>query len=388
MKKLKFHQKLRQQRRARLSAKRNRVSRIKQAIRRSHKLPAFDKSGRWINVYRDGKFSLTRVLNEPRPVPAVLSFEENFEETAKFLQDLRVGLTSSFSSNRRNRRRSLKRVPVFSRYWDFTLIERITVPVALIVASEYDRLRKCGGWRPYAIDFENWRPDVRALLDSIGFLSLCGVHHSDGTILEGVGWKVLRFESGTRADGERVEELLKALGVDTVFGDPRLYEAMIEALANTRHHAYPELHEFPEPHFPGWWMTGYVDNDSMLITVYDKGISIPAALADPANAWQHHAGWERLMGRLLGRMPHPSDMTADGAAIAAAMKVGRSSTGLEFRGRGLKTFEDALDAFPGGRLTIRSRAGEYRKDRGSKGRYNTRPTAIDGTLIIWRVARN
>ncbi|MCK1507193.1 hypothetical protein [Bradyrhizobium sp. 18] len=387
MKKLNFHQKLRQQRHARYSQKRNQLSRIKRALRRSHRLPAFDKSGRWINVYRDGKFSLTRVLNQPRPVPAILSFENNYEETAQFLRDLRVGLTASFSTNRHSRRRNEKSVPVFNRYWDFTLINRISVPVALIVASEYDRLRKCGGWRPYAIDFENWRPEVRVMLDSIGFLSLCGVHHQAGAIVGGAGWKVLRFESGLKADGERVEELLKELGVDTVFGDPRLYEAMIEALANTRHHAYPEGHSFSEPHFPGWWMTGFVDEKSMLITVYDKGISIPAALADPRNAWEHHAGWEKLMARLLRRDVSISDTSADGAAIAAAMKVGRSSTGHEFRGRGLKTFEDALDAFPRGRLTIRSRAGEYRKDSGSKGRYTTRPTPIDGTLIIWRVAR-
>lgn len=347
---------------------------------------------RWVKAFRDGVYLPALVIGDPRPVPANLSLIDNYEATATFLQDLHRGITDNWRPAPRSRRRARRgSPPIYRTYWDFTQIERITAPVALMVASEYDRIRKRGGWRPHAIDFENWRPSVRAMLDDIGFLALCGVTEKpEAPILEGAGWRVLRLESGTSADGERVGQLLQRLGLDAISDEPALYEALIEALANTRHHAYPEGLLYREPHYPGWWMTGFLDYQakSMTIAVYDRGVTIPITLADPTNEWEHYPHWRRLMMRATGRTPTLQDTSADGASIAAAMKVGKSSTGLDFRGRGLKAFEDALSMSGEGVLTIRSRSGEYVRERGSKARYRSHSTPIDGTLITWRVGRS
>lgn len=377
-----------------LAAKRRRLERAKRAARRTlaARGSSFDQieSKKWITAFRDGAHVRALILGGPRPVPALLSLTENYQPTVDFLRDLKAGLVSTWRPTSRRRRPGRRGAPqIFTNYWDFTQIKQISVPVALMIASEYDRIGKRGGSPPYAIDLEHWDPAVRAMLEAIGFLSLCGVTPRTSPIIQGSDWRVLRFESGQKADGQRVDDLLQELGVNTLLADPGMYEAIVEALANTRHHAYPERWNFREPHYPGWWMTGYVDqrDQSMLVVVYDRGISIPVALADPTNPWEHFAMWQRLMSRLLGRAPTWDDTSADGAAIAAAMRVGRSSTGLEFRGRGLATFESALAAFARGTLTIRSRSGEYIKHRGSKASYRTHGSPIDGTLITWHVSK-
>jgi hypothetical protein len=340
-------------------------------------------------VYRDGEYSRALVLGEPRPVPSVLSLIYNYDPTAKFVDELHKQVSFRWRSGSKGRRAAKGRPPIFRSYWDFTLIKSISAPVALMIASEYDRVRKRGGWRPYALEFEKWDPAVRSMLDDVGFLSLCGVTEHSEPILEGRGWRILRMQAGTSADGERVGKLLHQLGFDTIWDDPSLYEALVEALANTRHHAYPHGHIFPEPHYPGWWMTGYIDENakSMTIVVYDHGVTIPGTLSNPENNWELYPKWRRFVMRAAKRFPAADETALDGALIAAAMKVGRTSTGLSFRGRGLKTFEHVLDQCRAGRLTIRSRCGEYVMEKGSKARYRTQPAAINGTLITWRLDR-
>jgi len=321
-------------------------------------------------------------------MPEVLSLAENYNETAGFLLHLRDGLTGNWQRMRHQRGRPQEEGRFgYRTYWDFTTIRRIAIPVALMIASEYDRVRRSGLWRPHAIDYDQWDPHVRSMLDQIGFLSMCGVEDPEPTILKGDGWRLLRFESGTGASGERVGDLLLQLGLDAIVADPTLYEAVVEALANTRHHAYPGNYYYPPPHVPGWWMTGAVDEGSKSITlvVYDHGVTIPVSLADPRNDWALLPKWRQLLARLTGAPPTVEDTDLDGVAIAAAIKVGTTSTGLSFRGRGLKSLEIALDMCKGGEIAIRSRHGEYRKKKGGRPEYMSHPVPVNGTLVAWHL---
>lgn len=267
-------------------------------------------------------------------------------------------------------------------FWDFSSIKRITPAVALVIASEYDRVRRKNGWLPRAVDLEKWDPGVRAMLLGVGFFELTGVHRPNGAaFIGGETWSMLRFRCGDTTDGEQVEHLLSELGLAEAVENPELYEAIVEALVNTKHHAYPTTHEFPEPHVPGWWLTGFVDRKSrrLRISFFDQGLTIPGTL----QAWDRYSKFRRNWYRLVGKEPDPDDTSRDGAAIALAMAVGRTSTGEGYRGKGLPAIEEAVNLSKEGRLAIFSRCGEYRRSKGGKPHHVDRNVPIGGTLIIW-----
>lgn len=327
-----------------------------------------------------------RVVEPARPVPAILSLNRNFEETSKFIFNVRESLADGCAdeympkSNQHLKaiERSHKNLKT---YFDFSMIEEISASVALILAAEYDCYRRVGGFVPGAVDMHLWKPEVRAILEGIGFLDMAGVRKQGPTYLEGSDWKILRFKSGSEADGEQVGNLLSELGVDAALDNPELYGAILEALVNTRHHAYPKDVAFSAPFFPGWWLTGFVDHGSrrLRISVYDRGLSIPGTL----QTWDKYSLFQRAWRRVFSILPDPDDVSRDGSAIALAMEVGRSSTGEGYRGKGLPSMEDALDLCVEGAITIYSRTGEYRRLKGQKPHYVNRNASIGGTLVTW-----
>lgn len=378
-------------RRASLSWARKRLSRQNQHVRRASglKIEVFG-GGRWVTMYSGGQTQRAKLLDKPRPVPSVLCLVENFTATAEFLQELRIGLFDGYRrSGRRSRaqrRAAGKAPPLIRRYWDFSVIERISAEVALIIAAEYNRFHRGGGWIPRAIDIEKWRPDVREMLTDIGFLSLAGTDPPSTDVLSGGGWSILKLRAGQEAEGEQIKQLLGDLGVRDMIDNGPLYDAIMEGLVNTIHHAYPSTHSFDEPHFPNWWMTGFIDRESRWFTVmvFDQGLSIPATLPN----WKHFSTFRRRWSRLFGVEPNSDDTSRDGVAIRMAMKVGKTQTNEETRGKGLHAMEEAVNLCDDGELAIFSRCGEYRKTTGRTGRHVNRNIPIGGTLIVWSMRFN
>lgn len=115
--------------------------------------------GRWVTMYSNGQSQKARLLGKARPVPSVLCLEQNYEQTAAFLAGLRSRL---FEIHRRNgfqvrggraqRRAMGKGPPAIWGYSDFTMIDEISPEVALVIAAEYNRFHRGGGWIPQAID--------------------------------------------------------------------------------------------------------------------------------------------------------------------------------------------------------------------------------------------
>ncbi|WP_192644451.1 hypothetical protein [Bosea sp. OAE506] len=269
-------------------------------------------------------------------------------------------------------------------FWDFATIKEISPAVALIIASEYHRFSRGRSWVPRAVNIESWDPDVRAVLDAVGFLSLAGTEPTSSEILNIDHLSILKMRAGNQASGEKVSELLEELGVAAMLNDAPLYEAIIEALTNTRHHAYPETHDFEPPHVPGWWMTGYVNRETreFSVIVYDQGVSIPATLP----LWKRFGELSAFWRKAFRTDPDFEDMASDGTAIRAAMTVGKSRTNLATRGKGLHAIEDAVNRCDNGELAIYSRCGEYRKTSGRPSRHFNRNEAVGGTLVVWRMS--
>lgn len=335
-----------------------------------------------MTLFSEGRYRRAEVTGDPRRVPAELSLIANYEETAQWLKELRRDLHENWARSHGHQSRAARRAPVkLSTYHDFTSIERISPTVALLIASEYDRVVRSGSWVPRAVDIDRWQPNVRGMLAAIGFLEMVGVVRQGPTILEAEGRRLLRLRSGDLTYSEEVGNFLKELGQQAII--PELYGAIIEALVNTRHHAYPKDHSFAEPHFPGWWLTGLIDvpKRNLWVTAYDHGLSIPGTLL----SWSRYPSYERLWRRIFRSTPDPMDTSRDGAAIRLALQVGRSSTGEAFRGRGLPAMDEVIDLCVGGRLTIFSRCGTYSRAKRQRPRHTNRTHPIGGTLVEWQL---
>ena len=105
---------------------------------------------------------------------------------------------------------------------------------------------------------------------------------------------------------------------------------------------------------------------------YDHGRSIPGTL--PASKL-----YEKIKDSFGG--------WNDGQKIRAAMEAGRSSTGIEGRGKGLQNFLQIIKHYPGSRLRIFSNRGLLTVSNTSSGlsfESGVAESPVLGTLIEWQ----
>ena len=339
-----------------------------------------------ITIFGPDGLQYATLQGERRPAPAVVSLSANPDETLKFLDQTRQSLHDQWVQFPRNRsrRHATKSAPLVVRsYWDYSSIERIGPDAALVLASQYDRFRRKGGWTPRAVDIDKWNPEVRAELDGVGFLELVGVAHAGPPYVDVGTRRILKFQANDEAYGQQVFKMLTDLGVNENLHLIDLYSCIVEAIVNTRQHAYPADILFEQPHVPNWWLAASLDHAKrrLRVTVVDHGATIPRTLP----RWERYPAFARGFRKLLRRElhPDPDDDGYDGAALAVAMAVGRTATEKEYRGKGLAFIESVLGLCNTGRLSIYSRRGSYIRTKGSKPFYATRPTPIRGTLVAW-----
>ena len=250
-----------------------------------------------------------------------------------------------------------------------------------MVAAEFDRGAALLKYRFPAIDRKNWRPAVAAVMEDVGFFDLLEIDHSYNTRqITGRDIRVLKMRSNRLAEPTQAGELISELETlatdltsDSEVDFDRLYGALFEGITNTRHHAYPARFRFN--HTGQWWATGAVDKRLRMISaiIYDQGITIPASLP---SSW--------MSGKLEGLFG--STWSArDGATIAAAIAVSRSSTGEPHRGLGLAEMEAFMETCRSGRLRILSRHGEYLAEVGKSPENFTHRNQVQGTLVQWDV---
>jgi len=158
-----------------------------------------------------------------------------------------------------------------------------------------------------------------------------------------------------------------------------LNSALSEAMVNVRMHAYPDNYRFQFKHIDRWWITGSADRVSRTITIaiYDQGASIPVTFAR-LNAREAARAYIEQSIRKVSDHPFQQD----GIHIEAAMKYGRSQSGLTQRGKGLPQMQEAIDVIGNGRLVILSRGGAYIYEDG-RSELRTFRYSVGGTLIQW-----
>lgn len=328
---------------------------------------------------------LVRLGDKAETPPSIFCFDQNYEETARFLSAIRRrslivmrgGMQWPTGKHRTKR-------PYLRRYHDFSEIQNISTSASLVLAAAYDFRRRLSGRNPFAIRLNEWNPEVRRTMRELGFFDLLEIERNVPNDND-PNRMILRFRAGAKVDPLQIdgpesvlESLFEFIGEDRE-KKVHLYTAVIEAMNNVRDHAYPEQYFRNRRHVKNWWFTGSADRISRKLTLsfYDQGISIPVSLP---NSWD----LKQLMTSMFDefRLSYdPNNPKYDGNAIATAVRASETGTGLAHRGFGLAKIRTIVDGLPGGRLRILSRCGDYVAVSGNAPRIEICNTPLEGTLV-------
>lgn len=297
-------------------------------------------------------------------LPSEMDFEENYENTCSHLQLLRSAVA------RRVRIRSL----------DFSELRRISTSAALALASEVDQWnQRCP--RKLRAAVHTWHPDIRKLLQEMGYFELLGLKRPEG-VEPDTDTTFLRFsrgETGPDVDGGPIAVALRT-DIEKVaeksIRKPQLFGGLSEAITNVGHHAYaPKDLSLRKQ----WWVSASYKRTphELKVTFYDHGRGIPVTLP----AWKHFSRIREIFWKMTNSQK-----------ISSAVKLGKSSTGADERGQGLQNLLEFSRAYENGKLTVYSLKGKYQSTHASgqdiEGEFEDRQNSIGGTLIEWSVLIN
>jgi hypothetical protein len=300
--------------------------------------------------------------------PEVLSFKENFSETIAFLDKFRdVALNGGDAS--------------YNIYVDLKPIKTLSVPVAIVLAADFDRWRLITNYRLRIRESKMWDPTVRNLLSDLGVFELLGLRPVS-VDLNDDNFTLTQLMSGERTDGYKIDSLQEQFS-DVLKGftkNPEMFAGLMEAAENAIAHGYPENYK-PRHPFAGhrWWAASCLDPAAMTLRffVYDQGAGIPFTLPTANMYEQIRASLAQIFGDLI---PNDSVM------LRAALEVGRTRTGLDHRGLGLKRMSDVVTGADKGYLRILSGKGEIVYYANESIETRDHDHHIGGTLIEWSMS--
>jgi hypothetical protein len=357
----------------------------------SKRLARKKRSGAVVSVISPAEAWKGRALAKVLDMPAVMSFDENSEETVSVLGDFArrmrlqvrgVRLHHKVSKHRGGR---ISAVPPFR---SFETVRVITPAAALVLAAEFERVWRLGGVKPFVANLEKWEPSVVEALMEIGFFETVGFSGAVPNPPTDRGIVIERMLSGETTEPDTLTELmekLRKLYPDAGVGSDELvhlYGAMMEAIVNVVSHVYPRgVSPWGKP-VRRWWMTGAVHRRERWTTavVYDQGVTIPVTLPK----WKKYSGWRTKIATYIGSASDVSDPRYDGRAIEVAVEHALSSTGKGHHGRGLAQMRGFVDQCREGHLRILSRCGEVIFRPGRSPDVTNHASPIRGTLIEWR----
>lgn len=353
----------------RIARRRWLIRRDKKNLRRRQRIdvrcagqPYCEKSS-LVDSHTAGHVQITADHKRIVVLPKNLDFDDNYEETASHFRALRLAAQSGIR---------LKRLR-------FDKIRYISPSAALVLASEVDRWnQKIGGTLKAAV--ETWDENVKCLLCQMGYFTLLNIPQPTSpparlktTFLPFKRERIRAPDSGKRAKELR-QEIERITGIKIKRNS--LFEGLSEAITNVGHHAYKDATSFTVPQ---WWLSASYDASErrLCVTFYDQGAGIPKTL--PAS-------------HIFSRIADYFEWWADSRKIRAAMEVGRTSTELTERGKGLGNLLEFAKAYPEGSLSIYSLKGMYRMNSSGVGdgavettECRDYQTSIGGTLIEWSV---
>lgn len=258
-----------------------------------------------------------------------------------------------------------------SVYIDFSRTVRMYAAGTLLFYAEVDRLtRMRGSMRKIRCSYPNDKV-VEQVLQQVGVFNAIGKPCRAKIDHDLV--KHWHSATGTQVEGAKIEPVLKYYQgtVAAPLTTPQLYAGIVEAMANSREHAYvgtsADVHR-------RWWMFSQEKDGVLSVAFCDLGMGIPASL-------ERKDVQLRSLDGLLARL---GLTRSDAALIQAAFELGTTRTRDPNRGRGLQNVKEVLDHVGGGTLTIQSGYGSYDYKSGAQDpSIRNHPEPIPGTLIYW-----
>lgn len=273
---------------------------------------------------------------------------------------------------------------------DFSKCREIAPAAMLLLLAHIDRIRRLRGKNAltgiYPLDD---KLDKR--MCAMGFYALLNIkaqHSPERTY----PMEYIKFATDTKKTDNFANKFKTDLFGDSkvkVATNLRFYSAISEALLNCLNHAYPGNYFQEQDIKNRWWITGHYHRptDRLHVMFCDLGVGIPATLPTKHT--------KELILRVLSQLSLGL-LANDGNLIRAAMELGRSKTGENFRGKGLNDLRKFIEKTGVGKLTIYSNKGRYnyslieKQDLSveMKEEHHTNNESIYGTLIHWSVPRN
>jgi hypothetical protein len=288
--------------------------------------------------------------------PTQLSFTADHDGVAKFGEQIRIfGQANE---------------PIWV---DFTTAQEAGPAAALFVAAEMDRSRVLTRRKIKLLDAIDWSPAVLDFMFQLGLFGLLElVSTPKHSRIGGVLVRKMERHKGIapEAASNFRDGLAKMIG-KALPHHLATYDAIMEAVANVKDHAYTKPNPDNTSTIPdAWWVTAsYEESKKLLQIVFlDQGLGIPATL--PATAGDILKAIVALKG------------DTHSSRIEAALRYGRSSTGRQGRGRGFGDMMELVDAGSSNWLRVLSGKGEcvYRDGKVHSTDYTV---PISGTLVQW-----
>ncbi len=265
---------------------------------------------------------------------------------------------------------------------DMSGVRRMIVDAALLFKAELSRLTELHGIRIEAIAPTSHR--TQQVLKQTGIDQLLNLHIELEPVREDViHW---RIAEGPRAgvDPRLLEPMMEDIEKVTGLATHPVYQGIIESIGNCAEHAYknhPDV-TWRMPGNPSWWVFQQVKDCVLTVVVCDLGIGVNRAL--PLTL----AGEQGLLRKLLHFVRQTKG--EDARALLAAMEYGRSSTGLQQRGKGMKNAHAVINDHGEGDFYAISNKGFYVYQKASpstEGKYRTVKLrhSIHGTILGWRL---
>ncbi|HNP66162.1 MAG TPA: hypothetical protein PKH39_19705 [Woeseiaceae bacterium] len=267
-------------------------------------------------------------------------------------------------------------------------VERISLPCAVILSAELKRWTLLGRFVPKLIGLSRWNRRVRSLLISLGTLAHLGIpkkryrNVNDDPRPDQV--VLVELTSSSSADGEKVRRLQDDFHALISVFKPQQFisRALLEAAANVIEHAYADKscgETMLDPR-QRWYATASFDpnNKSLRFFIYDHGRGIPESLR-AEQSWL-----EAIMSlrSFVGVGPNDSEM------IDTAVDIGRTRTGKNERGKGLRDIVNVVERTGAGYVRIISGKGDYRRFFDGKVEKAQHGSHIGGTMIEWSIPIN
>jgi hypothetical protein len=294
-------------------------------------------------------------------LPEVLSITDNSDETIAFFTELERLVFEKKS-------RLIK--------IDHANLENITPESALLLIAEYERLSfHAPGLLLQAVG-RSPVEEVEDLLEGIGYNNRFTRVSDPSTTFSSksrAGITYIRHKTGKKVVVEEVSALVEHFQRLVNFSSrrsERLLESLLECMANSVGHAYPE-HRSLEFRWGErrWWLLGYTDNTcrEVYFAFLDQGIGMPSTLKRKFRD-----------AKLLFPL-------SDSELVLKAFMEPRSRTGYPFRGRGLTTLARYVNEAPDGELIVQTTNVRCRFAPRQKPISEKTASGLAGTLLVWHI---